>query len=263
MWAQWDNEQGRLVSMARHLPVSLEGRDVATLAELGWRQVVTREPEDFIARFPSLRGSSLFELQPDGRILQTFPDADYSVAAVRRELVRSVKQDAGRELNGTDWYVVRKAETGAEIPDDILGLRERIREHTVWLEEQIATLSPRELVEYNWMFPKSVDQVMVNGVATVFPEPVLMEPPPSGDPTPEGDAPENPPPPPLTAIDTTDPDPTPPPPQPVEPPPPTTDGPIAVFGEGEKREYLDANGFPLYTVYDPNVGPQSDQGAPQ
>lgn len=252
----WDEETG-FRGMVRHLPAALEGRDSAFLAMVGYRELVVREPEDYIPRFSGLLGSSKFELMPDGRVLQTFPNADFSVAAVRKELGRMVRQDATRELGRTDWYVVRKVEVGTEIPEDAASLRQKIRDHVEWILEDVEKRSPRELVEYEWKFPTSNEQTMVNGVPVVFtaeppgPSPVAPPPPPVAQPV-EGEA--------VGVFGNADPalvDPAPGPPGP-EPElevPETTDGPVPVFRTGEEKPDFSAANVPLVTVYAPNVEP--------
>ena len=46
---------------------------------------------------------------------------------LKTEWVAQQKQIAGSLLANTDWYVTRKAETGAEIPADVLAYRESVR----------------------------------------------------------------------------------------------------------------------------------------
>lgn len=250
-WLYW-GETGQ-PDFIRHLPPHLEGRDVATLAQMGYHQRVTREPEDFIPRFPRLLGTSRFEKLPDGRVLETFPEADFSVAAVRGALEEDLRQDAQRELAKTDWYVVRSYELNKKIPKDVIKLRGSIRQHVDWVIDDIAKKSARELVDYRWVFPTAPDQINVNGLPTTF----VVTPP-------------GPPPPPMPGdLDPTDRDavpppeteevvelvpPPPPPKAPVLEAPPTTDGPVQLWVEGEDPPpHLDANGIPLITAYAPRV----------
>lgn len=251
-WVQWDNG---FKGNAR-LDPALAERGNEYLKLLGYRELVVREPEAFIPRFGRLLGSAEFELLDDGRVLQTYPSADFSVEAVRGELSRMAREAANRELTKTDWYVMRKVETGAEIPEKILSLRNSIRDHIDWIDDDLAKRAPRELVDYEWMFPQTADQVMLNGTpvilsitppALVQPIPLLPEEYATGagfDPDAEvlGNA----------DPDVVDPAPE-PPPEPVRPTaPPTTDGPVLVHKE-KLRPALDAEGFPLVTVYAPTV----------
>lgn len=267
-WILWDDENNTLLSVVRHLPPALQGRDSGYLALLGYRERVTVQPENFIPRFSSLVGSSKFEKMPDGRVLETFPDADFSVERIRLELKRQVREDASRELGRTDWYVVRKVELGTEIPGEVSALRKKIRDHVDWVSDDIDKTEPRALVEYQWKFPTRSDQTMVNGVPVVF-NPSPPQPPPlsptSGDSTGR----------PITGeaqgvfgnADPTLVDPAPEPPdEPEFTVPDTTDGPVPVYLPGEERPHLDPNGVPLVTVYAPNVedaGPRPDNNQEQ
>jgi hypothetical protein len=266
-WVLWDDAKGGFAGMARQLPNTLQGRDASALALLGYHELVVRHPEDFIARFPNLLGRSVFEMQPDGRVLQTFPESDFSVAKVREELVAAVKLGAGRELAKTDWYIVRKAELGTSIPDDVTTLRQKIRDHVEWLSTEIAGLAPRELVDFEWRFPTEADQTMIDGmplkIVTQPPLPVPDEPLRAAViHTGEGYDPEA-----HGTLGNDDPSVVEEAPQPPDPPvrpvpPPTTDGPVPLFVEGEDPPPThDANGIPLVTAYAPTVedpGPRPD-----
>lgn len=275
-WVLWDDEKDEYKGMVRALPTQLEGRESSYLNLLGYRELLIAKPEDAIQRFPGLLGSAVFTRQ-DTRVVQSYPDADFSVAAVRRELVKESKIAAGRELGKSDWYVTRQAELGTEIPEDVVTLRRKIREHTDWVEADVAKTAPRDLVDYQWFYPQNANQDMVEG-RPIYVAPL---PPPHLDdkvlpleaPRPElPEVPEvvhtdevlNPPPNTQPAVIHTgaplDPVPVPADP-PREEPPVTTDGVVPVFMEGETRPHLDSNGIPLVNVYAPNVediGPRPD-----
>jgi hypothetical protein len=269
-WVIWDDVKG-FDGMARSLPPQLQGRDQATLNLLGYRELVVRQPEDFIPRFRSLLGSGRFDLLDDGRVEQTFPDADFSVAAVRGELLRLAKGDAHKELQKSDWYVTRKVEQDIDIPAEVLELRQKIRDHTDWIADDIEQRTARELVDYVYNFPTSNDQIMVDGIPVMFnvtaPVPVAS---PSGTsktlPDPEPPAEDVVLPPeqldgsakgreaqehfaPLVAPE--------PPPEPQRPtPPPTTDGEVPLYlaeEASQERPNIDLNGIPLVTSLAPTV----------
>ena len=63
--------------------------------------------------------------------------------------VAFVKETAGKMLSGTDWYVVRNSETGAEVPQDVLDRRAEIRTLSNDKEAMIeATTTTDELAAY-------------------------------------------------------------------------------------------------------------------
>jgi len=51
--------------------------------------------------------------------------------------IQTVKAQAAGLLSATDWYVVRKSETGAEIPADVLTYREAVRTASNTIEAAI------------------------------------------------------------------------------------------------------------------------------
>lgn len=267
-WVQWDNETDQFRGTLRHIPDALEGRPASVLATLGIRELVTVQPENFIPRFSGLSGRSEFTRLADGRVQQTFPEADFSVGKVRTELVRMVKEAATRELSKTDWYFTRQLELGSEVPAAVRTLRGKIRDHVEWIENDIEQTAPRALVEYAYSFPVDADQVMINGtpvwLAPGAPTelPLRLATPPQDVHTGEGFDPD------ADGVfgdDLVDPAP-PPPPAPVpSTPPATTDAEVPIYHFTDPDTpvpVLDAEGFPLVTAYAPTVedtGPLPDQ----
>ena len=64
--------------------------------------------------------------------------------------IKSLKSQANSELAKTDWYIVRKADTGAEIPQDIIDARAALRTKVDTKEEEIKKLTSKaKVVEYD------------------------------------------------------------------------------------------------------------------
>ena len=59
------------------------------------------------------------------------PEAERMTPPTAEQIIEGeaiqLKSSAKRYLRDTDWYVSRKAEAGAEIPEDILALRQQAR----------------------------------------------------------------------------------------------------------------------------------------
>lgn len=176
-WAQWDAENQRLLATVNELPEAIRGLPEEQLANMGYRQMYIEYPEDFIQRFSPLVGSAQFDIQPDGRLRQYYPNADFSVAAVRKFLLEEVDRDALRIFHATDWCYIRKMETGEEIPEDVVTLRQRQRDHMKWIKEQIQNIPERELVDYRWAWPTSIEHIIVNGIPVTTQTPVPDTPP--------------------------------------------------------------------------------------
>ena len=63
---------------------------------------------------------------------------------LKTEWVAQQKQIAGSLLAPTDWYVTRKAETGAAIPADVLAYREAVRTTSGTREAEINACTTTE-----------------------------------------------------------------------------------------------------------------------
>ena len=64
--------------------------------------------------------------------------------------IQSLKSQANTELAKTDWYIVRKCDTGAEIPTDISDARAAIRTAVDTKEAEIKKLTSKaKIVEYD------------------------------------------------------------------------------------------------------------------
>ena len=64
----------------------------------------------------------------EGLVIPTEQEiADCIVMLKERRIIQDKNEDAREYLASTDWYVTRKAETGVEIPQDILDLRAQAR----------------------------------------------------------------------------------------------------------------------------------------
>jgi hypothetical protein len=74
--------------------------------------------EDFVSAFYNFDTKEFYEGATDEQI------AEY-----QNEILQQKKQIANELLKETDWYITRFAETGKEIPKDILELRQQIRDN--------------------------------------------------------------------------------------------------------------------------------------
>ena len=63
---------------------------------------------------------------------------------LKSNAIAQTKTTAGSLLASTDWYVTRKAETGAEIPADVLTYREAVRTASGAIEAAIEACSTLE-----------------------------------------------------------------------------------------------------------------------
>lgn len=120
-------------------------------AEPEWLPVVAAYPEDMVPGHPHLLGPSTFEVDenfdPDV-VLETYPEADYSPEAFYSYAKKRARDRARNALSQTDWYVIRKMETGAEIPGPVLQNRRAIRDAVDVDLQRLDSLSPTEWPEF-------------------------------------------------------------------------------------------------------------------
>lgn len=124
------------------------------------------------------------EFDADGNVLLDENGEQMQKAGLKTQWIAKQKEIASAYLRPTDWYVVRRAETGAVIPAMVLTYREAVRNVSNEREEQIAACTTtEELKELLFGFPEIVsleedpdtgemiEQRRVNpNVATAWPE---------------------------------------------------------------------------------------------
>ena len=73
---------------------------------------------------------------------------------LKSNFVSQIKQTAGSILIQTDWYVVRKADIGTEIPENVITYRASIRERSNELEQAInGVTTVEQLIALDLSFP--------------------------------------------------------------------------------------------------------------
>ena len=71
---------------------------------------------------------------------------------LKQNRINGYKTEINEKLKDTDWYVVRNAETGAEIPADITTKRSNYRAEGVTVENEINALTTKqEVVLYEYL----------------------------------------------------------------------------------------------------------------
>ena len=73
---------------------------------------------------------------------------------LKSNFVSQIKQTAGSILTQTDWYVVRKADIGTDIPENVITYRASIRERSNELEQAInGVTTVEQLIALDLSFP--------------------------------------------------------------------------------------------------------------
>ena len=71
---------------------------------------------------------------------------DKSVSELKEQAINNFKSRIGGELAKTDWYIIRKADNGTEVPQEIADARVDLRELSDTTETEINALSAKGAV---------------------------------------------------------------------------------------------------------------------
>ena len=69
-----------------------------------------------------------------------------SLSELKEQAITNFKAQIGSELSKTDWYIIRKADNGTEVPQEIADAREDLRELSNTVETEINSLSAKGAV---------------------------------------------------------------------------------------------------------------------
>ena len=83
----------------------------------------------------------------DGKIPTGKDVGDVAVEGLKTILIRQVKQQAEGQLNKTDWYVIRKADTDEAVPSAIATHRAAVRSKQASMETAITNASDTPALE--------------------------------------------------------------------------------------------------------------------
>lgn len=76
-----------------------------------------------------------------------------TVAELKISRIKALKKRAHHKLSSTDWYVVRKAENGTDIPSDVITERDGIRTSVITKEGEINALTTKaSILKYDINF---------------------------------------------------------------------------------------------------------------
>ena len=157
----WEDENG----------VHLNFRKVADPTEFGFYDVVTPQYDKVSERLSAmyfdgdkftydvvaidLEGTHDV-LDEEGNVIETKPN--YDIAELKASKIQAVKQEAGKLLSPTDWYVTRLAERAIEIPQDIKDERQAILDKSDAAELEIDALETiAEVLKYNIVLVEPID----------------------------------------------------------------------------------------------------------
>ena len=147
----WEDENG----------LHLNFRKVADPTEFGFYDVVTPQYDKISERLSAMyfnKKKKVFTydvvavdlegthdvLDEEGNVIETKPN--YDIAELKASKIQAIKQEAGKLLSPTDWYVTRLAERAIEIPTEVAEERLDIVAKSDLFEEEINALTTVEEV---------------------------------------------------------------------------------------------------------------------
>ena len=71
---------------------------------------------------------------------------DKSLSELKEQAITNFKHRIGSELAKTDWYIIRKADNGTEVPQEIVEARVALRELSDTVESEINALTTKAKV---------------------------------------------------------------------------------------------------------------------
>ena len=83
----------------------------------------------------------------DGNLPDDKEVGDVKVEGLKTQLVRKIKQQAAGILQDTDWYIIRKADAGTEVPSAITTHRAAVRTKAAEQETQITNAADTPALE--------------------------------------------------------------------------------------------------------------------
>ena len=82
---------------------------------------------------------------------------DVKVEGLKTKLIRTIKQQAAGILKDTDWYVIRKADAGTEVPSAITTHRAAVRTKCAEMETAITNAEDTPALETLYTYTKQED----------------------------------------------------------------------------------------------------------
>ena len=71
---------------------------------------------------------------------------DKSLSELKEQSINNFKAQIGNKLAATDWYIIREADNGADVPADVVDARVALRELSDTVESEINALTTKAKV---------------------------------------------------------------------------------------------------------------------
>ena len=93
----------------------------------------------------------------DGDLPDDKEVGDVKVEGLKTQLIRTIKQQAARILQNTDWYIVRKADAGTAVPSAITTHRAAVRTKAAEMETAITNAADTPALETLYTYTEQED----------------------------------------------------------------------------------------------------------
>jgi len=70
-----------------------------------------------------------------------------SLSELKEKAINNFKAQIGNKLAKTDWYIIREADNGADVPADVVDARVALRELSETVESEIGALTTKKKVK--------------------------------------------------------------------------------------------------------------------
>ena len=93
----------------------------------------------------------------DGNLPDDKEVGDVKVEGLKTQLIRKIKQQAAGILQDTDWYIIRKADAGTEVPSAITTHRAAVRTKAAEMETAITNAADTPALETLYTYTEQED----------------------------------------------------------------------------------------------------------
>ena len=103
----------------------------------------------------------------DGKIPEGKDVGDVAIEGLKTVLINQVKSQAEGELNKTDWYIIRKADTDEAVPSAIATHRAAVRSKQAEMETAITNASDTPALETLFTYTKQEDGSVTRPIGNI------------------------------------------------------------------------------------------------
>lgn len=138
----------KLRTQSGYIAGNADKMSMAKLREMGIKDVITPEYDKDLQEL----GEIYFDSKNNSF---TYPVIDKKISKtlsqLKGEKIQIIKDWASNELKKTDWAIIRKLDTGKDVPDTIQAARDAVRLQMSALESEVKGLTKKaDVIKYNF-----------------------------------------------------------------------------------------------------------------